>query len=90
MKLTYRGAQYQSETSGQTTVPTEETGTYRGTAHPFRKVECPPTATGFSVLTYRGQTYRSPQYSQPAPAAAPEFAGAAAQEEFSNAIPLAN
>ncbi|MEM8807045.1 MAG: DUF4278 domain-containing protein [Cyanobacteria bacterium P01_G01_bin.38] len=63
MKLTYRGIQYQPQSIELTTVPSTETGTYRGAKLSFRKIQHPPTVTGFAMLTYRGARYRSLRYS---------------------------
>ncbi len=67
MQLIYRGVRYQSQVSGQATIPHEEVGIYRGTKVQFRQLKTPPAATGFALLTYRGAKYRSPRYEQPAP-----------------------
>lgn len=67
MKLTYRGVQYQPKSIGLTTTPTTETGTYRGAKLQFRKIQHPPVATGFVMLSYRGAGCPSSRYSYPAP-----------------------
>ncbi|MGB3295069.1 MAG: DUF4278 domain-containing protein [Phormidesmis sp.] len=63
MKLIYRGVEYQHTHSEIKTVPTEETGIYRGAKYHRRKIENPPTTAGFATLTYRRAQYRSLRYS---------------------------
>ncbi|MEM9905847.1 MAG: DUF4278 domain-containing protein [Cyanobacteria bacterium P01_D01_bin.44] len=70
MKLTYRGIQYQPQSIELTTVPSTETGTYRGVKRSFRKIQHPLTVRGFAMLTYRGARHRSLRYSYLTPVSA--------------------
>ena len=62
MNLTYRGIQYQPRATHRMTIPTKRIGIYRGAKFQLREMENPPTQVGFSILSYRGKTYRSPRY----------------------------